>query len=333
MITIIMPMYNSSKSIQNTLNSFVNQTSKDFELIIVDDKSSDNSVELANIYKDKINLQIYTKDHEGLCKAVSYGIKHASGDYIASIDSDDTIDDKYIETMNKIKDGFDFITIGYNVIKDNKKVGEVHLPNKEYTSKEELKELINTFYINNHHFTCFQNFPVYRWSSLIKASIVKSIVEQYSSYNFSWYEDLVFKYLCLVNSSSVKTVDYQGVNYYQTSSSLSKRNNIDFKFLIDLRVKLRAFLREFSLKYNLNEDIFQTMEFDVSKLYLTRIIRSNNYKDSKRFYKQLKKDDLYKNQIKLVTVKGEPIKRKLYFYFLKYKLFLLLFISFKHFVV
>src|SRR2546425_317811 len=87
-ITVLMPAYNSSLYIDSAVKSILNQTFKEFEFLIIDDGSADNSEEEISKYKDsRIN---YTKlKHRGISVALNYGIKKASCDWIARIDADD----------------------------------------------------------------------------------------------------------------------------------------------------------------------------------------------------------------------------------------------------
>lgn len=91
MISIIMPSYNAEQFLENTLNSVVNQTFTDWELIIIDDCSSDNSVEFLQNYisqKKQITL-LQLKTNSGPAVARNRGIEYARGKYIAFLDADD----------------------------------------------------------------------------------------------------------------------------------------------------------------------------------------------------------------------------------------------------
>ena len=91
LVSIITPMFNSSKYIEETLKSVINQTYKNWELFIIDDGSSDNCVELVNGFKnfdDRIKL-ITNEINQGAAKSRNIGIRKANGRYIAFLDSDD----------------------------------------------------------------------------------------------------------------------------------------------------------------------------------------------------------------------------------------------------
>lgn len=112
-ISVIVPVYNTEKYIEKCLQSIINQTIQDFEIIVVDDGSTDNS---ANIIKEIIennkNIQIkyYKKENGGLSDARNYGVKFATGKYISFIDSDDYIEKNLFESLEKyINDNIDLI--------------------------------------------------------------------------------------------------------------------------------------------------------------------------------------------------------------------------------
>lgn len=100
-VTIILPVYNVEKYIEDCIESIINQTCKDFELIIVDDEAKDRSIELAEtlLSKSDLNYRIIHRKNGGLSAARNTGIKAANGDYLCFVDSDDVINPQYVETL------------------------------------------------------------------------------------------------------------------------------------------------------------------------------------------------------------------------------------------
>lgn len=86
--TILVPVYNGASHLGETLASLLAQTYKDFELLIIDDGSTDNSAEIANSFSDP-RIRLIQKGHEGLCPTLNRGIQEACGEYIARSDHDD----------------------------------------------------------------------------------------------------------------------------------------------------------------------------------------------------------------------------------------------------
>ena len=93
LISIIVPIYNSEKTIDRCINSLINQTYKNIEIILIDDGSIDNSLELCQIYQKNDNrIKVISKKNEGVGKTRNVGLFECSGDYVMFVDADDYID-------------------------------------------------------------------------------------------------------------------------------------------------------------------------------------------------------------------------------------------------
>ena len=105
LISVIIPIYNAEKYLSETLESVINQTYKNWELIVVNDGSTDNSLTILKKFaqtQDKI--KIYNIKNSGQCAASNYGIKHSTGDYIKFLDADDIISKNHLELqLNVLK--------------------------------------------------------------------------------------------------------------------------------------------------------------------------------------------------------------------------------------
>lgn len=103
MISIIIPLYNKGKSILNTIQSVLRQTYNDFELIIVNDGSTDDSLSIVEgVCSSNPKIRIINKPNGGVCSARNLGIQSAKGDYIALLDADDIWDKYYLEEQMKM---------------------------------------------------------------------------------------------------------------------------------------------------------------------------------------------------------------------------------------
>ena len=133
MFSIIIPLYNKADYVAETLRSVLNQTYNYYEVIVVNDSSTDNSLEIVSSFHDK-RIHIYTKKNEGVSAARNYGIMHAKHDYIAFLDADDIWDIDYLECQKKMIDKYPnagIYSIAFYMIKYGKKVFCNILPNKE----------------------------------------------------------------------------------------------------------------------------------------------------------------------------------------------------------
>ena len=93
-VSVIVPIYNVEKQLAKCLDSLLNQTLKDIQIILVNDGSEDSSAEIAKKYvvKDPDRVLYFEKANGGLSDARNYGLKYATGEYISFVDSDDFMD-------------------------------------------------------------------------------------------------------------------------------------------------------------------------------------------------------------------------------------------------
>lgn len=98
MISVIIPLYNKAKTIKRTLESIHNQSYQDFEVIVVDDGSTDDSFRVVSEFNDP-RIKIYRQSNQGVSAARNHAVELSSGDYVAFLDADDEWDPDYLETQ------------------------------------------------------------------------------------------------------------------------------------------------------------------------------------------------------------------------------------------
>lgn len=99
MISIIVPIYNVERYIRKCLDSIANQTYKDFEVLMINDGSTDRSAEIAETYLHDNRFQLINKSNGGQGQARNIGLEKAKGEYVCFIDSDDFIASEYLEIL------------------------------------------------------------------------------------------------------------------------------------------------------------------------------------------------------------------------------------------
>lgn len=126
MFSIIIPVYNAAKYLQRSVESVLSQDSEEFELILVDDGSTDKSAEICDEYAhNDIRVKVYHQENKGASVARNKGIELASGEWITFIDADDEVASEFITILNdaSINSDADIIFFGYsmrfsNMVKD-----------------------------------------------------------------------------------------------------------------------------------------------------------------------------------------------------------------------
>ena len=140
-VTILMPVYNGEKYLSQAINSVLDQTFADFELLIIDDCSNDQSPQIIKSFNDnRINFLI-NKINLGQTQTLNKGINLANGEYIARIDQDDLFHknklEKQIDYVNKYN--CDIVgTWSYGIDEHNRKLYKIHHPTKSYDIKQSM---------------------------------------------------------------------------------------------------------------------------------------------------------------------------------------------------
>lgn len=167
-VSIIVPIYNVEKYLRRCIDSILNQTFEDFELILIDDGSTDDSASICEEYviKDKRVKYIY-QDNRGVSEARNKGIESCCGKYIQFIDSDDYVDRDFIEILIKKikKDKSDIAFIGFYNEYDN---GEVY--NKKVYDNSLMTDKVKKYCLKLYEKDLFG----YTWCKIFKSSIVKN---------------------------------------------------------------------------------------------------------------------------------------------------------------
>ena len=124
-VSVVMPVYNASRFLNDSISSILNQTLDDLELICVDDGSTDDSLDILNSFKDKDSrVKVFSLKHQGGGNARNYGLERISGEYLFCMDADDLLDLNAFEDFYKIAsekelDFLVFKAINYGVEKDH----------------------------------------------------------------------------------------------------------------------------------------------------------------------------------------------------------------------
>ena len=117
LISIIVPVYNVEKYLNKCIDSIINQTYKNLEIILVDDGSLDNSGKICNEYAEKDSrIKVIHKENGGVSSARNKGLEIANGEWVAFVDSDDWIENNFCEVLlnNAIEYKVDIVLCGYN---------------------------------------------------------------------------------------------------------------------------------------------------------------------------------------------------------------------------
>lgn len=307
-LSIIVPVYNVEKYLDRCLDSLVHQTLENIEIIVVNDGSPDNSQKIIDKYANKFsNVKPYIKRNGGISDARNFGIKHANGEYIAFVDSDDYVDKTMFEKMyNKAKENsFDIVECNLQMVDDDGKLIRYVIP--------ALKEDI---YYTNDLKKYMINMYTSVWNKIYKKTLFDNEVRFKRNV---WFEDVEFLYKII---PYVKTIGFVHENLYyyvQREGSITKTFDDRLYCYIDNWNGIVEFYKEKGLYDNYYSEIEYSY---VRYLYATFIKQSSNYKSKIDFDNAVK---AAKQNVKQVFPKYRHNK---YFYTTLKGIYLLLFNKF-----
>ena len=322
-VSVIVPIYNASKYLSRSIESILNQSYDNLEIILIDDCSTDNSKEIIKKYalKDTRIKPFYSEVNQGVSKSRNIGLKSVSGDYVMFMDADDYIVKDMIKIMleKAIKYNSDMIDSYHLIIYNNKTFLE-HKPLKEdliLGNKDNIEMITKSSYITG---------------KLINTKLLKGLLFNES---LRRYEDLVFEHelkLRVNNYCLIKDVLYY---YYQVTGSLIntlgekhkvyleaakivldlyKNENKESRLTIESMLFTNAFLtgitkvikNDESLEYN--EKLLKDYLEESSKIFKT--YKENKYINSiiKKFFDKLLNNDKSLNKFVKNTKKRDFIK-------------------------
>ena len=119
MISIIVPVYNAENWLKKCVDSIINQTYKDIEILLINDGSKDRSIDILKEYEKKDSrIRVFDKQNEGVSKTRNLGIKEAKGEFIQFVDCDDYIEENMCETMLHLISNSDMAICGMRIKKN-----------------------------------------------------------------------------------------------------------------------------------------------------------------------------------------------------------------------
>ena len=242
--TVIIPIYNMEKYLDECILSVVNQHRKDIELILINDGSTDDSLNICKKYKKEYDyIRIIDKSNSGITDTIARGIKESKGEYTCFIDADDFISNDFFNIIdNNIDEKIDIIM--FNHIRYYRK--------SEILVKQNMLDygIVDTHNLNKikyNYFSNYNRYTLYRWDKVIKTSILKENITTMDVYP-TYLEDHIISLLNLIKANTILYID-DYLYYYR--------------------------VRKNSVSHTINERIFEDWNIVYSKV--KQICSENNY--------------------------------------------------------
>ena len=289
-VSIIIPIYNAENYIFRCLKSINSQTFSNFEVILVDDGSKDNSNKIiVDFIKDKPNWLLFSKQNEGTSMARNFGIDKAKGNFINFIDADDFVENTYLERLyiSLNESNSDLACCGYY---DHSNHGVVALNNFSGNSAP-------TIGVNEFSKLLFSQIGGVLWDKLFSAKIIKENKLKMNQ-DIYYYEDSLFVLDYLLYAKTISLVEEPLYNYNRVNEQ-SYTKKINYKW----KQNTINFNSEIEKKLNrLNFSIFEIMLI-VSRnisVFILSVIE----------YEKLSKYSFYKKHKIVTIIMNDPFLRK-----------------------
>lgn len=289
MISIIITAYNAEKTIEKCLNSILDTQYNDYEIILINDGSIDNTEKIVELFaSDKIKY--YKKVNTGVADSRNFGIDKARGDYITFVDSDDYVSSNYFEGIDKyINEGVDIIKRKGIIVKENKEEKIKGAIFDETTGEDAFNKL------------CFTDIYLDTlWSYIIKKSLFIDNNLYFEKDRF--HEDFGLLPLLILKSNKMVSLEDYVYYYVQTDNSIMREKNIDktIKKANDALYHYDNVLKTIE-NYDLSNFTKENVRIYCTNAILLKVNELNG-KEQNWYIKELKKRKVYKN-IKIRNIK------------------------------
>lgn len=281
MISIIIPCYNAEKTIERCLESVINQTYKNIEIIVINDGSVDRTDSIIKRYTTDKRIKYYNRSNHGIGKTRNFGIEKANGKYITFLDSDDYLPNDAIDNLYKLaqKNKLDLVVSDYYV--DNKNI-----------KSEKIKSFSITNVKNNPDLILDVNLAP--WNKLYKKELIENIKFEENLK----YEDAPFVIESIIKAKRIGKLDKE--TYYYVVNPNSETTIRDER-IFDIFKILDIIGRLVENKKELTE-VYKTLcvriicNYNIQQRYQKKIKTANRF-INKGFYYMKKVDPKYKHSV------------------------------------
>jgi len=320
LISIIVPVYNVEYYLQECLDSLINQTYQNIEIIIVNDESPDNCQQIIEDYARKDNrIKYIDQKNTGLSGARNAGIQLSTGDFIMFVDSDDWIDVDCLEQMSEYVINHDLVIASYyREFINNAQIRKLNCAG--FYSSAFIQRRIVGLIEEELSDPSQADSLVTVWGKLYRSDIInRNLIQFISTKEIGTSEDLLFnlEYLEYCKTSFVIDIPlyhYRRYNLNSFTSTNKKNLFLDWKNLFNRIHNLIAYKNEeYHIAFN------NRIALSIIGLGLNEMQNFKGYRDRIKNLKQILSDPLYHKAYKQLKLNYFPVHWKLFFAFAKYK--------------
>lgn len=326
LVSIIIPIYNAEKDLDRCIKSIINQTYKKFELILVNDGSSDKSEEICKKYakKDKRVKYIY-QQNSGVSKARNFGFENSVGEFIYYVDADDFLEINALETFMKYSNKYDA-----DIVRASYKI------NKRIANETPYLHTIYNRPIENLSKEIIANFINYRLNPAAWLLFMKREVAEKNLFlqNFGYGEDLLYTLELLLKCKKIVFIENILYNYIVNDNGASmshnkyERNISNLYNLVEEVNKILILNKVRNIDYLINQAIITYFYMIIQYIYLQYETKQISFKEFCKKLKKYRNSEVYKKAkiSKLGTIKKY---RKIIMRLFEYRMYILIFFLYK----
>lgn len=282
-VSIIVPIYNAEKYLNRCIDSILNQTLKDIEVILVNDGSRDKSLEIMQNYQKEYPniIKLITIENSGAANARNVGITLAQGEYVGFVDSDDYVDINMYEKMYKKakKENSEMVVSAYFIQKGDKKTSRQKGHLEQYN--QNVLENPNIF---------IYGVP-YLWNKIFKKDLIETNDIKFGKLRI--FEDLEFVYKLYIKANKISKVDEE-LYYYVKDNEQSLTARFNSKFL-DIIPAIKH-LKQYYIENNCYEILEDRVIYTALKHIYIRCKMNVQFKDLKLKFDYINKVFEFLNQ-------------------------------------
>lgn len=326
LVSVVLPIYDVEMYLESCIDSIVNQTYKNLEIILVDDGSPDHCPQICDKWKQKDSrVRVFHKENAGLGMARNTGIEHATGKYICFFDSDDYVKKDTIEKTVGLaeKVNADIVTFGYSNVDNNGLVKNECVPStakKIFRGKEVLEEFLPDMLAERKE-SLNKRLHMSAWTSLYSMELIKGSSWKFVSEREIIAED-VYSLLVLYKSVQCVAVLSEALYFYcyndasLTHTYRKDRYNKIEKFYIETIQKARQ------LGYSQKViDRVRMPYYSFTIAALKMISRADcSYGEKRRYINEIMDSKTFRTLIKEVAYSEESLSRKVLWIVMRFKL-------------
>lgn len=321
-ISIIIPVYNTENYLEKTVDSVLNQTLKDIEIILVDDKTPDNAGKICDKYANlNKNIRVIHKEkNEGLGMARNTGMNVANGEYIAFLDSDDTVDAQFYEKLyNSAQKYNSDIAMGQiKFLVGEKEVEKNNLDKEKYEENEIIDIILQRYFGNSK-----ENITPSATRSIYKRELFEKYKIKFCSERKFRSEDLIFQ-IDIIPKCKIISYNKDAIYFYnnENMSSLTRKyDKTKFKKDKILAEEVDRKLKEINLYEKMKEG--SAWIFIGNVRVCIKQEKNNNKKIAMENIKKICNDKQVETALKVSLER--TFKQKIFDNLIKYKKYYLLY--------